>query len=64
MALLTAAPKPSLVLFTINRTGKALDARLSKATVPSVLASAALLACVIPARRATRIVPLEALRTE
>jgi putative ABC transport system permease protein len=29
-----------------------------------VLASAAMLACFVPARRATRIVPLEALRAE
>ncbi|OLC47630.1 MAG: hypothetical protein AUH43_11260 [Acidobacteria bacterium 13_1_40CM_65_14] len=34
------------------------------AVATAVLASAAMLACVVPARRATRIVPLDALRAE
>jgi len=34
------------------------------AVATAVLASAAMLACVVPARRATRIVPLDALRSE
>jgi ABC-type antimicrobial peptide transport system permease subunit len=62
IGLLLAAGTGKLVSSMLYRVSPFDPIVLVVATV--VLASAAMLACIIPARRATRIVPLEALRTE
>jgi predicted permease len=62
IGLLLAAGTGKLVSSMLYRVSPFDPLVLAVATV--VLASAAMLACIIPARRATRIVPLEALRSE